>query len=132
LPRACHNRRSFLVMEVIAAVGLTVVLLSVFTAAYWHLANARHEHDARRQLRLAADAELLRLRAVGLGVDSEAPSSRPAAPDQGEVALQTTVRPGEGIWIGLNHVTVVARRQGSGRGLRFELSAYILPAEVNP
>jgi hypothetical protein len=132
LSQVDRNRRSFLTLDVIAAVGLTLLLLVVFTAAYWQFANVRHERDAREALRLAAEAELLRLRAAGPDALNAAPQSQPAQPSAGGIALRTIVEPAEGPWTGMTRVTVIASKLVSARWVPFELSACLPSPEARP
>lgn len=129
---ARRSRRGFLALDAIVAVGLTLLLAVAFAAAYRQFANARHEADARRQLRLAADAELVRLRACGLDRGANTPGSQPAQHAAGGIILETSVRPAEGIWGGMTRVTVVARKQVYGRWAEVELSAYLPTPEAQP
>jgi hypothetical protein len=129
---AARKRRSFLALDAIAAVGLTLLLALAFAAAYRQFANARHQADARRELRLAADAELTRLRAAGLSSFERLPTSQPEQRRVKDVILETGVRPAEGIWAGTMHVTVVARKQVYGRWASVELTAYLPAPETLP
>jgi hypothetical protein len=130
--RALRKRRSFLALDAAVAVGLTLVLALAFSAAYRQFASAHHHADARRELRLAADAELTRLRAAGLDGLKSPPTSQPAQRRINDVVLKTSVRPAEGVWAGMTQVTVVARRQVHGGWARVELSAYLPAPKVPP
>ncbi len=130
--RALHKRRSFLALDAVAAVGLTLLLALAFAAVYRQFANARHQADARRELRLAADAELTRLRAAGLDTFERPPTSQPEQRRVKDVILETSVRPAEGLWSGTRQVTVVARKQMYGRWVTVELSAYLPALEARP
>jgi hypothetical protein len=126
------KRRSFLALDAVAAVGLTLLLAVAFAAAYRQFANARHEADARRELRLAADAELTRLRAAGLDRFEGLSTTQPAQRRVNDLLLETCVRPAEGVWAGMLRVTVAARKQVYGRWARVELSAYLPDPEALP
>jgi hypothetical protein len=132
LPQTDRNRRSFLTLDVIAAVGLTLLLLVVFTAAYWQFANVRHERDAREALRLAAETELLRLRAAGPDALNAARQSQPVHHSVGGIALRTIVEPAEVPWTGMTRVTVIASKLVSARSVQFELSACLPSPEAYP
>jgi hypothetical protein len=79
-------------------------------------------------LRIAAETEMTRLRAAGVGSQPSAASAPPA----GDIVLETTRLPGAGVWRGLTHVTVVARQRVETGWLRVQLSAYIPTAEAQP
>jgi hypothetical protein len=133
--------RGFLAFDAVMAVGLTLLLALVMAAACRGFADARHEMEARRALRLAADAELLRLRAAGLeGYRTETtdpgsygPNPVPASRVEGGITLEVHVQPAETPWDGMVLVTVVARKQVYGRWTSVELSAYLpAPGEAQP
>jgi hypothetical protein len=135
------RRHGYVLAETTVAIGVTIVIAVLFSAAVVQYARARRDGDTRRILRLAAATELERVRAGLPGL-----ASRPAVPAQagrvnpqgaaagpGEIGLETTVQPGEGPWAGMQQVRVVASRQmPGGRVLRVELAAYVADAEVRP
>ncbi len=131
LPRS--RRRSFFGMDVILAIGLTMVLFVAVVAAYRQIASAQRQYDLRAKLRLAAEGELLRLRASGLVVpDEDAPTSQSTRRTDDDVVLETSIRPGDGVWSGLTHVTVVARKRVPGGWTQLELTAYVPTLEAQP
>lgn len=127
-----RTRCGFLGLDVVLATGLTLVLFVAVATAYRQVAAAERQHDLRTRLRLAAEAELLRLRASGLVLDEDTPTSQPTTRHTDDVVLETTTRPGDGDWSGLTHVTVVARTRALGGRTRVELTAYLSLAEVKP
>ena len=132
MTRALSKRRGFLGMDTVLAVGLTILLVAAFSAAYRQFAKAGRVCDAERDLRLAAEAELLSLRASGLAPRGDALSSRPTQRTVNGAVLETKARPGEGIWSGLTHVTVIARKRFEASWLQVELTAYIPSLETQP
>jgi hypothetical protein len=121
--------RGFLGLDAVLAVGLAMLLFVAVTAAYRYYANAEARSDARTELRLAAEAELLRIQASGLAPDEEA-ASQPGSFTDSDIVLRIFTRPGEGIWAGLTHVTVVAGRRVPGGWTQVELTAYALRRET--
>lgn len=119
-------------MDVILAVGLTMVLFVAVAAAYRQIANAQRQYDLRAKLRLAAEGELLRLRASGLVLDEDTPTSQSTRRTDDDVVLETSTRPGDGVWNGLTHVTVVARKRIPGGWTQLELTAYVPRSEAQP
>ncbi len=120
-------------MDVVLAIGLTMVLFVAVLAAYRQIVSAQRTYDLRAKLRLAAEGELLRLRASGLVVpDEDSPTSQPARCADDDVVLETSTRPGDGVWSGLTHVTVVARKRVPGGWTQLELTAYLPRPEAQP
>lgn len=115
-PHRARLQRGFLVTELVIAIALTVVLLAAFAASTVHYAAARRQNDTRRTLRMAAAAELERVRAgiteIVLGEATGTPAAVP-----GEIGLVTTATPGEGDWAGLTRVEVVASKRMAGEKL---------------
>ena len=132
MTRVKTAKRASLMIDVIMAVGLTMLLTAMFYAATLHYAQAARLDDARTELRRAAESELLRLRAAGFENTSEtpAPASSPASDD--EIQLEREYAAGTGEWIGMTCVTVRAIRPCVGGTLRIELSAYLPPSEDRP
>jgi hypothetical protein len=126
------RRRGFLGLDVVLAVGLTMLVFLFATAAYEQYASARQACEVRTRLRLAAEAELLRLRASGHHPAEDAAPSRPDAPAADDIILETSTRPGTGVWSGLTHLTVVARTRVPGGWAQVELTAYVPRPEVLP
>lgn len=124
--------RSFLVVEVLAALGLTLVLVVLFAVATQQYAAARRENDTRRLLRLAAEVELERVRA-GLSRAPSGADSRPSTWQPGQIVVTTTTTPGQDIWRGLTRVRVVASKRASARRvIEVELVAYVATGETQP
>ena len=120
--------RGFMSLDVTVSIALTALLALAFTAAFRQCARAQRLADSEMDLRIAAEAELTRLCAAGVGSLPGVTSSPPA----GDIELETTMRPGAGVWRGLTHVTVVARQRVEAGWLRVQLSAYIPTAEAQP
>lgn len=115
-----RKRRGFMTLDLLAAVGLMLVVFILFMTATHHYAAARRETDARRMLLLVADAELNRLRA---GADDSAQPFRPAG-----VSVETATRPGQQAWQGLTLVTVTARTQIlGGKWVSHSVAGYMRP-----
>ena len=118
-------RRSFVIMDVIAAMGLTAFALLIATGGARQYVFARLDCDARRVLRLEAETALARVRA-GLP-----PRDANALPHG--VTLELERSPGSDPWAGLTLVRVRAAKQIlGGRWVRAELSAYTLAPEASP
>jgi hypothetical protein len=124
---SCSARRGLIHLEVLASLSLTVVLATLLTVATLQYSAVRCECDLRRQLQLAAAAELDRCRA-GLP-----PTTAPApAGALNPLQLETTQTAGVGDWAGLTRVTVVARQRVSAqRVLSVTLIGYV-PEGVSP
>jgi hypothetical protein len=122
-----------LTFDLIAAAGLTLLLVTGFTLATRQFVRARDYSDAQRLLRLAAEAELSRLRA-GLPLDERPAAARTTLEQRPDaIVLETSRTPGTGVWSGCTRVTVVARRQISGgRWLRVEVSTFLPAEEAQP
>ena len=117
--------------EVLVSIGLTTALAALMLVAVLQYASVRRDNDTRRLLRLAAAAELERMRA-GLSpiASSERtlPTSQPAAP-----RLVVTTAPGEGAWRGLTRVRIVASQNlNDRRKIEVELAAYLAPGGPPP
>ena len=126
------GRRAVLTFDLIAAAGLTLILVTGFTLAARQFVHARDYTDAQRLLRLAAEAELNRLRA-GFDADDRPGDTQPVEATPDPVILDTTHAPGTGVWSGFMRVTVVARKQiRGGRWVRVELASYLLATEGRP
>jgi hypothetical protein len=130
-PRRTRRPRSFLTTEVLMSIGLTTALAVLLLVAVLQYAGARRDNDTRRLLRLAAFAELERMRA-GLSpvADFEriVPTSQPAA-----VRMVATTTPGEGVWRGLIQVRIVASQNLTDeREIQVELGAYLAPGGAAP
>lgn len=123
--RRKRPRRGFLVTELVIGIALTIVLLAVFAASTLHYAAARKQNDVRRTLRMAAAAELERIRAgIVEIVPGEVTGTSAATP--GEIGLVTTTTTGQGDWSGLTRVQVVAsKRMVGGRLLKVALVTYV-------
>jgi type II secretory pathway pseudopilin PulG len=123
--RRRRRRCGFLSLEVLASIGLTVVLATLFASAVLQYAAARRETDTRRLLQLAAAAELDRIRAglrpIPFGETSQSPASQP-----GEVRIWSTAVEGKSEWQGLTRVRVVAsKRINSRRTIQVELVTFV-------
>ncbi len=126
------RRRAVLTFDIIAAAGLILLLVVAFTLAARQFVRARDYTDAQRLLRLAAEAELSRLRA-GLPEDPRPTAAEPAEETPGRMILVTLRTPGTGDWSGCARVTVVARKQiRGGRWVRVELSTFLPVEEARP
>ncbi|HEY3242992.1 MAG TPA: hypothetical protein VGM03_06530 [Phycisphaerae bacterium] len=114
------RRRAFFTLDIIAAIGLGMVLMLAFSLGVRYFAQISDECDTRRVLRLAAEHELDRLRA---GI------SEPDSVIQRDgCQLEVSRAPGVDVWSGLEHVRVVARKPArKGRWVGVELSAYLEP-----
>lgn len=116
--------RALVLIEALAAVGLIVVIVATITIALQEYSKLRQQQEVRRELRLAAETELNRLR---IGGALAAPQVS-AAPPGFAVELATTRTTGAGDWAGFERVTVIAARKlNATTTLRAELSTY-LPA----
>jgi hypothetical protein len=123
-----HQRRTsgaFIHTEVLASIGLTIILAGVLSVGILHYAAVRRENDVRRTLQLMAAAELDCIRAgirpVPQGQPDHSPISQP-----GIVVVTATAAPGNGPWAGLTHVRVVAsQRVSSARVIAVELAAFV-------
>lgn len=127
------GRRAVLTFDLIAAAGLTLLLVIGFTLAVRQFVRARDYTDAQRLLRLTAEGELNRLRA-GLPVEERPAAARTTLEQRPDaVVLETSKTPGTGVWSGCTRVTVVARRQiRGGRWVRVEVSAFLPMEDVEP
>jgi hypothetical protein len=117
--------RGFIHLEMLASIGLTIVLVALFAVATLQYAAVRRENDTRRLLQLAAMAELDRIRAgihpVPVGEPEQPPASQP-----GEIVVRATATAGEGAWRGLTCVRVVASKHMAGaRIVAVELRAFV-------
>lgn len=116
-----ETARSFFGLDAAAAVGLTLAVFLVLVVALQLYSNARRDADYRRLARLAAEAELERLRFIG--VDPAAPDA--VSPrDANGVVIERAASPGEGPWTGLMRITLVARKVGPGYRAAFTLAGY--------
>jgi hypothetical protein len=116
-------RRSIFALDAAAAAGLTLVVLVVFVVAVQQFSNSRRDGDCRRMARMAAEAELERLRTVG--VDSAGQPRLPAPEHANGVTIESRTAAGEGPWAGMMMVTLVARKVGPGYKAEVELAAFI-------
>ena len=118
-------RRSFVMMDAIAALGLTAFGLLIATTGARHYVFARLDSDARRLVRLEAGPARGRVRA---GLPQRDASRIPHG-----VELEVQRSPGDGPWTGLTLVRVkTAKQMLGGRWIRAELSAYMLSPEATP
>ncbi len=118
--------RGFILIEAILATGLMIVIVAVFAAATVQYAAVRRGNDTRRLLRLAAQAELDRIRAGIHPIPGTQPQNSPAS-QPSEIVVRATAKEGEGTWRGLTWVRVVASKQmAGGRTLEIELAAYVV------
>jgi type II secretory pathway pseudopilin PulG len=119
-------RLAMIQLEVIASLGLTIVLAALITVSVVQYARVRRETDTRRLLQLAAAAEIDRIRAGVHPLPSGAPGSPSLAENPGEIVVRATATPGTGLWQGLTRVRVVASKRMSGsRTMVVELAAFV-------
>lgn len=119
------TRRSFVTIDVIAAVGLTAFALLIATAGARHYVVARLDSDARRLVRVEAETALARARA---GLPQRDLSRIPHG-----VQLEVQRSPGHGPWTGLTLVRVKTAKQTlGGRWVRTELATYTHSPEPTP
>jgi hypothetical protein len=118
--------RGFISLEMLVAITLLILLVGLFARVTTQYAALRREIDTRRMLRLAAAAELDRLRA---GLETTAPDQPDDAPCP--ITICTARTPGRDAWAGLTRVCVTAsRRLSPQRLVTVEVSAYLdLPEE---
>ncbi len=122
--------RGFLSAEIVAALGLTVILLTLTAVSTLQYVKARHEADLRRTLRLTAVAELERLRAGA--ADLPGPDGRTTEMLPPGTRLTVRSEPGQGAWSDFVCVHVSATRtRAGGRPIAVGVSAY-LPARGAP
>lgn len=120
--------RAFLSFDVIFGTLLLLLLATIFTTALRQLAVAARDSDARRILRLAAEAELSRLRAGLAELPAAAADPAETAAHRG-VTIRVSSAPGTGAWQGLLLVHVEASRNlPDGKPIRVRLSGYLRPA----
>lgn len=113
------RRRTFIAIDLLAAIGLTVTLAVIFAAALRQFAQVHEDADARRVLRLAVESELNRRRA---GITTDALSNT-AAPG---VELECSTVPATGTWEGFELVHVTARKRVlGGHWVGVELKGYV-------
>jgi len=125
--------RAFVLTEVVLAVGLTIGLAALLATAGVQYGSARREADARRLLRLAAAAELDRVRAGLARVDPGSGADQPPTTRPDGVVLTTSATPGAGAWNGLTLVRVTARKEVSNaRKLEVVVAAYLATPETSP
>ena len=125
LTRHSATRRSFISMDVIAALGLTAFALLIATAGARHYVFARLDSDARRLVRVEAETALARARA---GLPQRDLSRIPHG-----VELEVQRSPGRGAWTGLTLVRVKTAKQTlGGRWIRTELTTYTHSPEATP
>ncbi len=123
--RHSATRRSFVTMDIIAALGLTAFALLIATAGARHYVFARLDSDARRLVRLEAETALARARA---GLPQRDVSRIPHG-----VELDLERSPGRGPWTGLTLVRVKTAKQTlGGRWIRTELTTYTHSPEATP
>jgi hypothetical protein len=130
--RACPapHRRSFLAIDVIGAISIVTIMAMLFSLGVRQYSRARHETEARRAARAAAELELHRFWAGLATLPTGRAEARRVSDD---LEVQTAVRPGTGAWRGFDRVTVVARqRSRHGHWARAELSAYLPHQEQRP
>lgn len=121
-------RRGFLLVDLVAAVALTLALLLVLSLAARYYSAARDIADGARVLRLAAAEELARLRA---GLPPRPACEVPGWPHA--VQLELVRSPGTGDWTGFTLVTVRASRTPPrGRPQVAALRAYLPAPEMPP
>lgn len=127
--RSPAARRAFLGLDLVFAIGATILLTVLFSVAIAQFSRAREDTDARRALRLVVEAELRRVRA---GV-VDAPALRRADDPARDMQLATTTTRGEGAWLGFDHVRVVGRKAvGGGRWVEVALATYVPRLEGAP
>ena len=121
-------RHAIMLMDAIASMALIVIVVATLAIAMRQYAVVRAEQVVRRELRLAVENELHRLR-IGAVPAAETPA---VAPPGIEISLETTTTPGDGVWSGFNCVTVTATRKVTARRTAaVELSEY-LPVQGGP
>ncbi len=121
------RRRGLIYLEIFAASALLLLLAALFAATVLQYAGVRRETDARRELLLAANAELDRMRA-GLLPLPAGTTEPPPATQPGETIITASATPGTGPWQGLTRVQVIATRlMKANRTLRVELVGYVDP-----
>lgn len=120
-----RRRGIIFVTEVLGSITLTLALVAILAGATLHYSAVRRETDARRELLLAATAELDRIRAGLQPLPRGEPEARPVSP---KASLLVEAAPGTGPWAGLVRVHVTARqRVTASRVVQVELSAYATP-----
>lgn len=127
--RVWHARRrvgrGFVIVEFLGFLALTLALLVLLTLLIVQYAQVRRELDTRRQLYLAAETALQRMRAGISSVDSE-PAAEETPLRAGQTEVQITTTPGKEAWADMTHVQVVARKRISSRRIvEVELSGYV-------
>jgi hypothetical protein len=119
--------RGFIMLDAIASLALAALLVIAMATSVGQFNEAARESDTRRMLRLAAEAELNRVRA---GLPAAA-TSAPAEPATDNLTIAATSAPGHDAWSGFTLVRVIARRPMQGaRVMQVELSAYLPTAEL--
>ena len=127
------NRRAMLAVDAILAVGLTMLLAAMFSAAVLQYGRSVRLDDVRTELRHAAEAELLRLRTTGIDTTARSsPTSQTASEDVNKLLLETDFTTGEGDWQGMTLVRIRASRCMEGGRISVELSAYLPATEDLP
>ena len=118
---ALSSRVSFILLEVIASLALTGILLGVITGLVLTYNRAGDYYMSHHQAQLAAESYVEHLRAG---------SAVPAGTDR--VRFEVRGCPGEGDWSGLTQVTVTAsvktRYGRTPRAANYTLTTYVLEA----
>jgi hypothetical protein len=116
-----------MVLDVVAALVLSGLLIVVTGAAVRHMVVTRQQSDALRFCRLEAQAALSRLRA-GLPAD---PRGGGATPDGVTVTVASS--PGVGEWKGFERCEATAVKTTlNGRQVRVSLATYIPERRPEP
>lgn len=131
--RNAHGPQAYVTFDLLAAIGLTALMVLMFSKVMVQFSQAHEEADVRRMLRLAAELQLNRIRA---GVDADraetadqAQSDAAATADRlGAVRVHTNLTPGRDEWIGFDLARTTAEKALHGRIVRVELLSYV-PAE---
>jgi hypothetical protein len=119
--------------EVLLAIGLTIGLAALLATASVQYGSARREADARRLLRLAAAAELDRVRAGLVRVDPSSGAARPPTARPDGTTITISAAPADGAWRGLTLVRVTARKEVSNnRTIEVVVAAYLATPETSP
>jgi len=120
-----RRRQGFLTTDVLGAFALLAFTLVASYAVVREVAAAREYSDARRNLRLVAEAELDRLRGAAI------PNAARVLPS--DASLRFASAPGSGDWDGWRVVTVIAEQpMRGGRTVRVRLSAYLPAGAESP
>ena len=122
----------FLSLDVALSIGLTALLAVAFAAAFGQCTRAQRLANTEMELRLAAETELLCLRAIGSEPTQSESGPQTTTRTLNDIVLETTMRPGDGVWSGLTYVSVVARKRLDASWVHVALFAYIPATEAHP